>query len=234
MGITENGAEELRFFAILTMLLYFGGLPFCSTCGADTMQSIKKTYHIGTQEMKKLIASSILIGVSGSLFAAGENLDNYLIVGLSSSSYDGYSPSSSDINVGIGFPINKAISIETGYHIFGEVSEPADDPNRFDISTVSATALYAVAKYSHYLSDNFSVFGKAGVGLITVTGKREISYPSGSSQSSSYFENEETETKLIYGIGADYKFNQDWAMFAGASAYSSDIQTFEAGIHYHF
>lgn len=116
-----------------------------------------------------------------------------------------------------GYDVNSSLAIEAGYNSLGKVNSSSNS------SEVSGFELAAVGKMA--LNNQIGVFGKAGVFKWTADNN----------------DGERSSTDLMYGLGADYKVNDnisvrgEWENFNNIETKSnetSDIQMISAGVTY--
>lgn len=185
--------------------------------------------------MKKVILSVAIAVASMSASAVELNVDEkYLTGNIGLTSYDasGYD-STIGFGIGIGAPIKgldineKAeLLVEVGYNYLGESSykEPGID------ATLTSSAIYGLAKLNYEVKDNISIYGKAGLGYIMTTADVTVDFGFGSVSDSA----DDSDLKLVYGGGAQYKVSEKMSIGAEYVFFSSDISSLSGVVNYNF
>lgn len=148
------------------------------------------------------------------------------------------SKTSTTYSLGAGFDINKFFAVELAYRDLGSVSdsgsytEGAIQYNYRD--KTSATALQASIVGSLPISDEFSLYGRVGVGKI------DVDYDSVETSSTGTWRDSDSEskTKALLGIGASYKITPDVSLRAEYNQFAkwddTKLSGLTVGATYHF
>ncbi|AMC36668.1 porin [Janthinobacterium sp. B9-8] len=128
-----------------------------------------------------------------------------------------------------GYKFSPYLAAELGYRDFGKAEE-----NYYGIASASlkAKAVQASVLASYPFNDAFSVFGRLGLASIKLTAEAKSDLIGYSTSS------EETETKGLFGIGAQYAFNKNLSLRAEYNQYAKiedlKLSTFTIGANYSF
>jgi OOP family OmpA-OmpF porin len=182
--------------------------------------------------MKKNILASLVLStlIASPVFAEGFYIGADL--GSSNMSLDVKNNSLDKNNTtwGIngGYKFSPYLAAELGYRNFGKV----DENYGMLYTSIEAKAVQASVLASYPFNDAFSVFGRLGVASIKATAKAEAGF-FGYSESK-----EETQTKALFGIGAQYAFNKNFSLRAEYNQYAKiedlKLSTFTVGANYSF
>lgn len=174
--------------------------------------------------MKKLLlTTAILAATSVPSFAGSLDSDyQYFTAKVVSSNYD---IDGVDVDRAAGFNLtvgrhltDSNVSVEAGYSDLGESTARA-----FGLSAdVSATTLFANAKFDYKIKDNFSAYTKLGLNRVSL----EVS--SGS------FSETESEMKLMYGAGAQFTLTPEVSLVTDYVVYAADISALSMGVAIQF
>ncbi|MEQ1838351.1 MAG: porin family protein [Candidatus Nitrotoga sp.] len=148
--------------------------------------------------MKKIAAVALLSAFIAAPVAA-EDMHMYIGANVGSAQIDatGFDASTA-FSVLAGHKFNSNFAAEVAYVNFGSVDvAPAG-------STVKSSAMSLSGVGSFPLNDQFSLFGKLGLASTTVKG---TGFPS------------ESNTGVTYGVGAQFDFDQQFAIRAGWDMY---------------
>ncbi|MDW5415521.1 porin [Iodobacter sp. CM08] len=183
--------------------------------------------------MKKNILASLILST---LIASPAFAEGFYIgadVGSSNMSVDVNNNSLDKNNTawGIngGYKFSPYLAAELGYRDFGKAEE-----NYYGLAnaSVKANAVQASVLASYPFNDAFSVFGRLGVASIKVTAEINADVLAYSKS------NEKTETKALFGIGAQYAFNKNFSLRAEYNQYAKienlKLSTFTVGANYSF
>ncbi|QBC43968.1 porin [Iodobacter fluviatilis] len=182
--------------------------------------------------MKKNILASLVLStlIASPVFAEGFYIGADL--GSSNMSADindqNFNKNNAAWGINGGYKFSPYLAAELGYRDFGKAEE-----NYFIASaSIKAKAVQASVLASYPFNDAFSVFGRLGVASIKTTAKAE-SRIFGYSKSK-----EETQTKALFGIGAQYAFNKNFSLRAEYNQYAKiedlKLSTFTVGANYSF
>ncbi|MBY0446162.1 MAG: porin [Burkholderiales bacterium] len=128
-----------------------------------------------------------------------------------------------------GYKFSPYLAAELGYRDFGKTEE-----NYYGVvnASVKANAVQASVLASYPFNDAFSVFGRLGVASIKLTAEVNADVVAYSES------REETETKALFGIGAQYAFNKNFSLRAEYNQYAKiedvKLSTFTVGANYSF
>ena len=124
--------------------------------------------------------------------------------------YDYYTDSSdfTGAGVGLGWNFTRYFGLQAGVQF---LTSTVQIPNSSVIADSDATVFYGEAKFPVPLTDNFSIYGTAGLAYADTTARLTTVYgtpyiPSSLSASS---------TGYRLGIGAEYWFTDNWGLRAG-------------------
>ena len=173
--------------------------------------------------MKKILAVAALLATAvAPAFAQGVK-SYYGAVDFGSLSYPG-SPNA--VTVSGGYRVVPNWAAEAGYALIGDSTTNTG----FGTISVRQSLLSLVAVYTHPLEKNFSVFGKAGLGInnYSVSGTGAFAGTSSSS----------TSINPIFGAGGQYDINRQVGVRAQyeilGSANSSSLSRVSIGATYNF
>ncbi len=174
--------------------------------------------------MKKLIVATAVVGMMSAPFASAlDDGQTYIEVKATSSNYDvdGYDDRATGLSFAGGYKISESKwAIEAGYADLGKsTSDDFGFGLEFDLEV---STVFVSGKYLAEIQDKITAFGIIGLNSITA----EASVTGASA--------EETETKLMYGGGAQYDVTNALSVTASYVAYSADITTLQAGVGYKF
>lgn len=179
---------------------------------------------------KNIIAAVIFSAVMASpAFAEGFYLGADL--GRSNASVDvqGTSFDNHDTAWGVhgGYKFSPYLAAEIGYRDFGKFDETFS--NIANVS-VKAHAVEASVIGSYPFTESFNVYGRLGVASVKATADFNVL---GSNESL-----EKTETKAVFGIGAQYAINKNFSLRTEYTQYSEiedvKLSSFTIGANYSF
>lgn len=182
--------------------------------------------HFSEKEItvnKLLLVTAVASMMSAPFASALDAGQTYIEVKATSSNYD--VDSNNDRATGVSFSGGYKIpdskwAVEAGYADLGESSGDILGTE----FTLDSSTVFVAGKYLAEIQDNVTVFGVVGLNLITA----ETEFPDLS------FSDEEKETKLMYGAGAQYDVTNALAATASYVAYSADIKSLQVGLAYRF
>jgi opacity protein-like surface antigen len=195
--------------------------------------------NYGEKMKKHILAVSLLAAVSISASAEGIYvLGDVAQTKMEINVGDGYSVSKTEngFSFGVGKKINETFSAEVAYRDLLSYTVSDYDPEYDDSSkfTISAKAIQVSALAQTAISDTVSVYGRLGVGKVSIKSRDSYSWSGG----------EEVETysvsknKLLMGVGATYKFNEQFAARLEYSKFAkiedASFSTFALGAIYSF
>lgn len=147
-----------------------------------------------------------------------------------------FSKTSTTYSFGAGYDINKFFAVELAYRDLGSVTDRGSFPDGGVYrDKQSATAFQASVVGSLPISDEFSLFGRVGVGKIDA----DSDYTETGGGLDSYSESHsESKTKGLLGVGASYKITPEIALRAEYNQYAkwddTKLSAFTVGATYHF
>lgn len=119
-----------------------------------------------------------------------------------------------------GYKLNQNMALEGGYYNLGE-SEEEDD---YGMRAVGKTTGIGVAGvYSQPVADNFEVFGKLGAMFWTAEGEASI----GTGDTKTSATDEEDGTSVLFGLGANYKFDENWGIRGEWERYTAEYESID-------
>lgn len=184
--------------------------------------------HFSKKEItvNKLLLATAVASMMASPFASALDAgQTYIEVKATSSNYDTEVDSNNDRATGVSFSGGYKIpdskwAVEAGYADLGESSGDFLGSE----FTLDSSTVFVAGKYLAEIQDNLTVFGLVGLNLITA----ETEIPD------LLVSDEETETKLMYGAGAQYDVTNTLAATASYVAYAADITSLQVGLAYRF
>ncbi len=149
-----------------------------------------------------------------------------------------FSKTSTTYSFGVGYDINKFFAVELAYRDLGSVTDRGsytDAGVQYNYrDKTSATALQASVVGSLPISDEFSLFGRVGVGRIDADYDSVETSNTGSWSDSG----SESKTRGLLGVGASYKITPEIALRAEYNQYAkwddTKLSAFTIGATYHF
>jgi OOP family OmpA-OmpF porin len=181
--------------------------------------------------MKKNILASLVLST---LLASPAFAEGFYIgadVGNSNASvdYQGYSSSKSDVAWGIhgGYKFSPYLATEIGYRDFGKFEDNFSNTAKLSLE---AQAVHASVIGSYPFTETFSAYGRLGIASVKATAKATAGYR--------FAQDDKTETKALFGIGAQYAFNKNFSLRTEYTQYAEfeDIKfsSFTVGANYSF
>lgn len=189
--------------------------------------------------MKKQFLLACVLGA----FTLPAMADNFYVlgdVGQGKMEIDGsddytFSKTSTTYSFGAGFDINKFFAVELTYRDLGNVTDRgsySDGGVQYTYrDKISATTLQASVVGSLPISDEFSLFGRVGVGKI------DVDYDSVDTGDGN-FSGSESKTRGLLGIGASYKVAPQVTLRAEYNQFAkwdeTKLSALTIGATYHF
>lgn len=178
--------------------------------------------------MNKIAFLALPLAATLSVSAVAES-DKYVTASTMLTSYD---VDGLDSAVGFGVAVGAKVKsnsakvntyVEGGFAYLGEASDETTSGIVNLEVDVSAATLFGQAKSVYSFTDKAGVFAKLGLNYISV--ESEVS---GSAGDFSVTGNgDESELKLLYGVGAEYRLNQKVKLSADYTAFASDISALQ-------
>ncbi|NHQ86077.1 outer membrane beta-barrel protein [Iodobacter sp. HSC-16F04] len=154
--------------------------------------------------MKKNILASLVLSalIASPVFAEGFYIGADVGSSKAKADSNGYSIEKSDTAWGIhgGYKFSPYLAAELGYRSFGKFEENYS----FMKGSVEASAVQASVIGSYPFSEAFNIYGRLGVASIKTTSKISSDFYNA--------QNDQTDTKALFGIGAQYSFNKNLSM----------------------
>jgi OOP family OmpA-OmpF porin len=192
--------------------------------------------------MKKKLLLAGLLGV----ITLPAMADNFYLLGdvgqgkmeVDASNNYTYSKTSTTYSIGAGYDINQFFAVELAYRDLGNVKDRGSYLNGGIQYTytdkTSATALQASVIARLPISDEFSIYGRVGLGKIDVN-YDTVETGAGSTLSDT---SSDSKTKGLLGIGASYSITPQIALRAEYNQYAkwddTKLSAISAGATYHF
>lgn len=192
--------------------------------------------------MKKQLLLACVIGTL-TLPAMAENFYILGDVGQGKMEVDGdndstYSKTTTAYSFGAGYEFNQFFALELAYRDMGSVSDRGsymEDGIQYNYrDKASASALQASIVGKLPISEEFSVFGRLGVGKI------DIDYDSSESGGGSSWSGSDSasKSKALFGVGASYKISQQVELRAEYNQFAkwddTKLSGLTVGATYHF
>lgn len=124
-----------------------------------------------------------------------------------------------------GYKINQNMAVEAGYYNLGEEEADYDTDYGKMHATGKASGIGVTGVYSQPVAENFEVFGKLGAMFWNVEG--EASHVVEGTKISAT--DEEDGTSVLFGLGAAYKFNDNWGIRGEWERYTAEYEDVDAG-----
>nr|CAA6821647.1 MAG: Unknown protein [uncultured Thiotrichaceae bacterium] len=124
-----------------------------------------------------------------------------------------------------GYKINQNMAVEAGYYNLGEEEADYDTDYGKMHATGKASGIGVAGVYSQPVADNLEVFGKLGAMFWTVEG--EASQEVGGTKVS--ITDEEDGTSVLFGLGASYKFDDNWGIRGEWERYTAEYEDIDDG-----
>lgn len=118
-----------------------------------------------------------------------------------------------------GMKFSPSLALEVGYNDYGEASITASNGTTTEELSGELSAFTAAATYSMPVSDNFEVFGKAGLGLWNT----EASYKGTSGSNTIEINAEDDGVAALLGAGATFKVTENIGI-RGEYEYLTDVE----------
>lgn len=193
--------------------------------------------------MKKQLLLASIIGAFALPAMADNNLYILGDVGRGKMEIDGsnnstYSKTATSYSLGLGYDFNKFFALEVAYRDLGTVSDRGSytDANVLynyrDEASASAIQASIVGKLP--ISDEFSVFGRLGVGKV------DIDYDSVETSGNTSWSDSDSvsKSKALFGVGASYNITPEVALRAEYNQYAkwgdTKLSAVTIGATYHF
>lgn len=127
-----------------------------------------------------------------------------------------------------GYKFSPFLAAEIGYRDFGKFDETY--ANTANVS-LKAHAVEASVIGSYPFNESFNVYGRLGVASVKATADLNA-------RGRNYFHDEQTETKAVFGIGAQYAINKNFSLRTEYTQYSEiedvKLSSFTIGANYSF
>lgn len=163
--------------------------------------------------MKKITSALLLSSVIASPVFA----DNYVSASITKGKYDieGFDKPTG-FAIAMGIPMQNNSAFEFGYVNLGDSEGSFSGVDM----TLSATSLYGAARFNFNVAPNADLYTK--IGLNNFSAKAEVDGFSAS----------ESEIKLMYSFGAQYKVAQKIALGADYTSYEADTTAFALNLKF--
>lgn len=180
--------------------------------------------------MKKNILASLVLStlIASPVFAEGFYIGADVGSSKASVDYQGFDSSKNDVAWGIhgGYKFSPYIATEIGYRDFGKF----EDNSYTTKLSLEAQSVQASVIGSYPFTEAFSAYGRLGIASVKVTAKATNGYRSA--------QDDKTETKALFGIGAQYALNKNFSLRTEYTQYAEfdDIKfsSFTVGANYSF
>ncbi|STR45390.1 outer membrane beta-barrel protein [Iodobacter fluviatilis] len=178
--------------------------------------------------MKKNILASLLLStlIASPVFAEGFYIG--ADVGSSKVSSDFISGNDTTFGIHGGYKFSPYLAAEIGYRDHGKAEEKYSIYNL----SVNAKSVNASVIGSYPFTEAFSVYGRLGVASIKAT------LEANTKNSYTFYSDEKTETKAMFGIGAQYAFNKNFSLRTEYTQYAEiedvKLSAFTIGANYSF
>lgn len=125
-----------------------------------------------------------------------------------------------------GYKLNQNMAIEGAYYNLGEDTAEYNHTTYGKMhASAKSTGIGLTGVYTQPVADNFEVFGKLGAMFWDVEGELSQTV-NGTKVSAS---DEEDGTSVLFGLGASYKFNDNWGVRGEWERYTAEYEDMDKG-----